>query len=1587
MGFCNWRKHAMLFALAFFVSSGISIVFGMTDTKVVQDLSNNMWKCKKLEGTRNNPPDDTGTKGKYFKINYDDSSWADQFVPWNWDRKYPPEKFVVHGLNNVTGKFFDEGGIGWYRKRFTVDSKIPKDYRIILHFGAVDTECIVYLNGKKIGEHQGYITPFNFDVTDIISRKKENVLAVRVYDMHFNPKEPGKMLPGMDGLMYMTTSGGITEPVVLIGRPQIYVKRLKIDTHISPASIDVEIFIESKIKSSKKLQAVFKVYPIKEKETVASLKEIPIEINTGMNNIKAKLNISNPVLWKPDNPYLYKLQIALIENGKEVEVYSERFGLREIKTQGRDLLLNGKKIRLFGTEYVIPRNDMEREWADTIQNEGDFMRRALLKFKEMNFNIVRSHDIYPPVFYDICDEIGLMVYAEYGWNNIYKPDNNYFLSKVAPQMTEWIQRDYNHPSIILWCLGNENNFNAVSLMTKLYDHVKTLDKSRPVSATSGGEFIDPALKSDFVDIHSYRGGAFEEPWPFVCELLHEDMKKSEEARGGLQRPVLNTEYGWSDGDWLPWDSEKPRIVLDSEKQTGQITNINMIVKRDNYKEIAQEMSKNGIRMGEVRHLGLQTVLIPKTKSLARAIEWKRLEEKLRSCEFLTGQINFVTGRTLMTGAVPMYPLKDYPFAWKPVCENLRITSQQILPFLKDFKSGLFAGRKESFNFYLANDSEGDLGPTVLMLSLVDKNGKEYFSDKVNTLGVKAGTKIEVPYKFNVPNVPTGSYKLNIKLKSGEKQISENFYDFFVLGKSDIPASLNGAARIAIYDTLGKTKDILDSLNINYSFVKSFNNLSSFDTLIIGYSSLDDRIKDSAIKIRKWVEKGGKVISFEQYRNLFRDWVPRLVLLGREGEAQHYNVFADVVDFSHPIFKGLTRDNFNFWNNEHGLVSKTLLSPIRESILAGGGESVKGLSSSMQMVICEEELGAGKVLLSQVEATSAWQKDPSATLYMINLLKYTLKKDKPKEIKKTATTGTTEQDKQQATVRIAIPADISMPIDRFIDLESVNKNFVTKETKDINLDIVIKSNPSAMYFSLTRPLTKVETDNIIQWVRQGGNLIIKANKDDIDNNLNSLLEQAGLMITKEGYISLPTAVFQPKSFLAKDQKYLESPVTQGVKEIELLDEMGYWTVDLSKSPDTKPLCSLIYQSMEMPVIVAKDIGAGKIILFNIMTDRPKMFDIDGLNQPGKDNRRLITQLFDEIYKNAKPIEPLISDNCRLNYEDGRLTIANELIEVGIIPSAGGRVMDFLYSPLEFQNQLKASDPNNHGGFYELFSTEGWPGKWWNKPYDLKIIKRDPAEVKISLSCNNDGKIVTRYLTIKKENATIFYEVNIKNATQSKWEDQYNTHPETAVGGNDEMDDILSVSIIAGESEITPLGTMKKNSEKKWTQPCSFYGAADSLKKVAFVHYFPQVKPFPRLWHGSGTYNLEEIFPKFSLEPGQDITYNFEWSILNGLKTLSYYDKGIGYDISVEKSQMKNKIPVTVSLSSSQKDKFSGKVVLNVMDKAGKKQSEKIGMIQMELPNNKAVEKTVNVDVTADTGSILAEFYRGDTLVFKKTIPIE
>src|SRR3989339_114174 len=195
----NLNSYLRLAVLAFFIQG--CIVYALADTKVMQELSHNEWKCVRQENTAGNPPDDPGTQQGYFKKDFDESAWSNQYVPWNWDRKHPPNPYVVHGVNNIGDKFFREGGVGWYRKRFNLDKSMPSNYRLILHFGMVDTECTVYLNGNKVGEHQGYSTPFEFDVTDKISRDKENVLAVRVYDMHYNPKETGKKNTRIEGHM------------------------------------------------------------------------------------------------------------------------------------------------------------------------------------------------------------------------------------------------------------------------------------------------------------------------------------------------------------------------------------------------------------------------------------------------------------------------------------------------------------------------------------------------------------------------------------------------------------------------------------------------------------------------------------------------------------------------------------------------------------------------------------------------------------------------------------------------------------------------------------------------------------------------------------------------------------------------------------------------------------------------------------------------------------------------------------------------------------------------------------------------------------------------------------------------------------------------------------------------------------------------------------------------------------------------------------------------------------------------------------------------------------------------------------------
>lgn len=358
---------------------------------------------------------------------------------------------------------------------------IPKGWengRVILHFGAVDQVCEVYVNSILVGKHEGGYLHFSFDITDALKNEGANTLRVNVVDTLDRKYPYGKQCKKRGGMWY-TPISGIWQTVWMENVPTSYIE----DLHITPSLTEVEITVGGKVKGFKAI--------VSDKNGVVA--EEIFEQNTG------KIVIANPIHWTLENPHLYDVKIITGED--EVDSY---FALRTVNIENVDgvnrVCLNGKPIFMhavldqgyFEDGIYLPKNEEEYE-------------KDILRMKELGFNTLRKHiKIEPEQFYYDCDRLGMFVLQDMVNNGGY----SYIFDTVLPtfgfkkrndckgryqeperkvifeqHMKDTLHDLYNHPCIIGYTIFNEGWGQFES--DRMYELAKSIDGTRIYDATSG----------------------------------------------------------------------------------------------------------------------------------------------------------------------------------------------------------------------------------------------------------------------------------------------------------------------------------------------------------------------------------------------------------------------------------------------------------------------------------------------------------------------------------------------------------------------------------------------------------------------------------------------------------------------------------------------------------------------------------------------------------------------------------------------------------------------------------------------------------------------------------------------------------------------------------------------------------------------------------------------------------------------------------------------------------------------------------------------------------------------------------------------
>ncbi|WP_089378106.1 DUF4982 domain-containing protein [Lutibacter flavus] len=503
----------------------IGTQFSFSQVRVVKELDTD-WKFQKNKNEQ------------AFQINFDDSKWENVSVPHDWAIYGPFDKevdkqtvaIVQNGEEVASEKTGRTGslphiGTAWYRNKFTLP-QFEKGKKVILLFEGAMSEPQIYLNGKKVGEWAYGYSYFYFDVSDLI-KEGENTLAVKVS----NPAFASRWYPG----------AGLYRKVSLIVKNKESINQW--GTFITTPFISREVAkVNVKTKSSgENVQLITTIYNAEGKE-VATEKATEVFGNEFEQNLK----VSNPIVWSPENPYLYTAKSQLFVGEALKDEVSTRFGIRDIKYEpNKGFSLNGEVRKFKG---VCLHHDLGP--LGTAVNKSA-LRRQLTILKDMGCNAIRSsHNMPSFEQLELCDEMGFMFLAE-SFDEWAKPKvengyNRFFEEYAEKDVVNLVHATRNHPSIVMWSSGNEVpdqwGEEGVKRAKWLQDIFHREDPTRPV--TVGMDQVKAVMESGFgalLDVPglNYRVHLYEEankkfPQGFI---LGSETASTVSSRGIYKFPV------------------------------------------------------------------------------------------------------------------------------------------------------------------------------------------------------------------------------------------------------------------------------------------------------------------------------------------------------------------------------------------------------------------------------------------------------------------------------------------------------------------------------------------------------------------------------------------------------------------------------------------------------------------------------------------------------------------------------------------------------------------------------------------------------------------------------------------------------------------------------------------------------------------------------------------------------------------------------------------------------------------------------------------------------------------------------------------
>jgi len=447
------------------------------------------------------PSLEAGADSAFTAPEFDVSHWKTIPVPANWELKgFAEPGYDLKGLKD---------GLGLYRRAFRVPADWHDGRRVCLRFDGVAYGFTAWVNGREVGASSASAyNPHTFDITDALEADPTagNVLAVRV------TTKPRAWEADINDDWALS---GIFRDVTLFSVPLTHVQDVTTRTRLAGDGADLSVAVRAN-QPDADIQARL----LDPEDKPAGEFPLPRQADGTFQGV---LHVSTPRLWTAETPALYRLQITLLENGRNRQTIETRVGLREVSIAGGVLLLNGRPVKLHGVDH----HDLDPIDGRAITETE--MRRDLDLMRRGNINFIRTSHYPPqPRFIELCDELGFYVMCEvpFGRGKVHFNDPAYhddLIARVEPTIT----RDKNHPSVIVWSVGNESLVN--NLEQEAGRLVKRLDPTRPICFPKVPSAYIKSFEQnpDYADIGS--------PHYPDNSMLREVAKKS-------KQPLILTEY-------------------------------------------------------------------------------------------------------------------------------------------------------------------------------------------------------------------------------------------------------------------------------------------------------------------------------------------------------------------------------------------------------------------------------------------------------------------------------------------------------------------------------------------------------------------------------------------------------------------------------------------------------------------------------------------------------------------------------------------------------------------------------------------------------------------------------------------------------------------------------------------------------------------------------------------------------------------------------------------------------------------------------------------------------------------------------------